>query len=63
MPQRQKALFAPETREGKNDIQEVLEAARSLYKTIDQYMPGQLFPEAVEDDWRRLGEALAWLSD
>lgn len=45
------------------EVRDVVDAAKELYARIDEYAPSQFFPEPVEQAWRRLGEALAWLRD
>lgn len=43
------------------EVREVLDAAERLYAAIGERTPGTLLPQDVEQEWKRLGECLAWL--
>lgn len=43
------------------EVREVLDAAEMLYVAIGERTPGILLPQDVEQEWKRLGECLAWL--
>ena len=43
------------------EVREVLDAAERLYAAIGKHAPDILLPEDVEQEWKRLGECLAWL--
>jgi hypothetical protein len=40
---------------------EVLDAAARVYAAIGDHSPGIFLPQKVEQEWKRLGECLAWL--
>lgn len=43
------------------EVREVLDAAGKLYVAIGEHAPDLLLPQEVEQEWKRLGECLAWL--
>lgn len=43
------------------EVRDVLVAAGKLYSAIGEHAPGILLPQEVEQEWKRLGECLAWL--
>lgn len=44
-----------------HEVREVLDAAERLYAAIGEHAPGIVLPHDVEQEWKRLGECLAWL--
>ena len=43
------------------EVRETLDAADGLYAALTVHAPVVLFPHEVEQQWKRLGECLAWL--
>ncbi len=43
------------------EVCEVLDAAKTLYTAIDEHAPVMVLVQEVEQEWKRLGECLAWL--
>lgn len=43
------------------EVCEVLDAAARVYAAIGDHSPGIFLPQKVEQEWKRLGECLAWL--
>lgn len=42
-------------------VREALEAAEALYRAIEEHTPAVSLSSDVVQEWKRLGECLAWL--
>ena len=40
---------------------ELIDAAEKLHAVVGQHAPDSVLPQAVEQEWKHLGECLAWL--
>lgn len=43
------------------EVQDVLDAAERLHAAIGEYVPVSVLVPEVTQEWKRLGECLAWL--
>jgi len=50
-----------QTRTLPQEVREVLDAAERLYKAVGNHTPAVSLSGEVVQEWKRLGECLAWL--
>lgn len=50
-----------QTRTLPQEVREVLDAAESLYRAVEEHVPAVSLSSEVVQEWKRLGECLAWL--
>lgn len=43
------------------EVREALDAAEALYRAIEEHSPAVSLSSDVVQEWKRLGECLAWL--